>query len=320
MDFCGRNALLIEATIASLNKGAIMRSSTRVLTVLIASLSLMGLQVQLAQAARDQVPPVLTVSLTPAYVVGDIIDEPLAGPTFPGEQPWDSGESAAYTGGVAETISWSATDSGSGVRDYDLWQTYTGNEDYLLLPNTQETSYTWPYGSDYNGDFGCGSCLTEGFRVVATDNGRNSTTIFIPEHPVLVQENNASGAISPEYQSFGRFTYTGTWSTSFCVCFLQWDTARTWAPSARATFTRTYEQGDHMALVMAKGPGRGRATIRVDGVFAGTIDTFATANTNRVVVFQTVMTAGIHTVSVTNLATPGRARIDVDAAIFPSWN
>jgi len=81
------------------------------------------------------------------------------------------------------------------------------------------------------------------------------------------------------------------------------------------TFTRTYEKGDHVAVVMALGPNRGRASIRIDGAWFMNVDTFASVNTNRVVVFQRRMPAGTHTLTILNQATPGRPRIDVDAVM-----
>ena len=55
--------------------------------------------------------------------------------------------------------------------------------------------------------------------------------------------------------------------------------------------------------------------IRLDGTWLMNVDTFASVNTNRVVVFARGMTAGVHTLAVVNHATPGRPRIDVDAVL-----
>lgn len=84
-------------------------------------------------------------------------------------------------------------------------------------------------------------------------------------------------------------------------------------PGASVSFTHPFEDGDHIGLVMAKGPGRGSADIYVDDVKVATIDTYAPANDNRRIVFDHRMPAGTHTLEVVNLATDGHARIDVDA-------
>jgi hypothetical protein len=274
-----------------------MRRSTRVLAVLTASLSLIGLQVQLAQADRfDTTPPTLTFG-KPAFVVGNVL----------AASPDPTDDYYPFTGGIAQQLTWSATDN-VGVSSYDLWVTGSGFEPGPILQFTQDTQYLTT-ADDYNGDFGCGSCLRTGYLVTARDSNFNATTRWSPMFPEVTQENNAT------IYGTGQITYTGSWSTGNCACFLQGHTARTSAANARATFTRTYDQGDHLAFVMAEGPGRGRATIRVDGVFIAMIDTFATTNTNRIVVFTRTMPAGVHTVSITNLATAGRARIDLDAVL-----
>ena len=72
----------------------------------------------------------------------------------------------------------------------------------------------------------------------------------------------------------------------------------------------------HVALVMAKGPARGKASIYLDGKYIKTIDTYAASNTNRVVMWDTeVAGTGNHTIKVVNQATSGRPRIDVDAYV-----
>ena len=72
----------------------------------------------------------------------------------------------------------------------------------------------------------------------------------------------------------------------------------------------------HVALVMAKGPARGKAAIYFDGGYVTTVDTYASVNTNRVVMWDKGLTGTAnHTIKVVNLATSGRPRIDVDAYI-----
>ncbi len=267
----------------------------------------LGTQVTFAQAAWDQTPPVLTVPVKPAFVVGNILAAPDIPP--PGGDPTD-----LFTNGIDQLLTWSATDN-VGVSYYATSLIIPACELPVTDPGVQprRPDTCSATGTDYDGEFGCGSCFPLGFLVTASDQQGNATTKAIPLHLRVTQENNAAGvdAVSP----YGRFTYTGTWSTTNCLCFLQGHAARTSSYGARATFTRTYEQGDHVALVMAKGPGRGRAAIRVDGIVVSTIDTFASVNTNRVVVFERMMSAGTHTVSITNLATAGRPRIDLDAAM-----
>jgi hypothetical protein len=68
-----------------------------------------------------------------------------------------------------------------------------------------------------------------------------------------------------------------------------------------------------------------RFTLLVDGVNRGTVDTFATTNRHRVVVWAGRMTTrGAHVVELVNQPTAGRSRIDLDAVLFnepvPVWS
>lgn len=248
-----------------------------------------------ATAAIDQTPPNLTVNIKPLFVVGSVVDRDT---TFPVE----------YAVNIAQSILWSATDN-VGVCSYDLFATPAGADPEPLLQFSQDTQFTFQAG-DYNGDFGGGSFVIDGFTVTARDCQGNATTKVVSEVPVVNQEDGQS-ATGPS----GTLAYSGSWATTMCACFLWQRTQRTSQNGARVTFTRTYEQGDQVALVMALGPGRGKASIRIDGTFLTTIDTFAAVNTNRVVVFQRMMPAGTHTLTIVNQATPGRPRIDLDAVM-----
>ena len=129
------------------------------------------------------------------------------------------------------------------------------------------------------------------------------TTKAMDEHIFTYQEDGTS---STDFAAL-PITYTGTWGVGNCDCFLAGHTAFTTKSGDRATFTRTYEQGDQVALVMAEGPGRGVASIRIDGKWFMNVDTFAATNTNRVVVFAMGMSAGDHTVAIVNHGTPREA-------------
>ncbi|MGZ8610222.1 MAG: hypothetical protein ACXWZU_12440 [Actinomycetota bacterium] len=66
-----------------------------------------------------------------------------------------------------------------------------------------------------------------------------------------------------------------------------------------------------MPAALAQPGLRGRASILMDGVLVGTVDTYAPVNTNWIVVFDRTMTAGTHTLTIANQGTPDRPRIDV---------
>lgn len=256
-----------------------------------------GLQLPVAHAAFDQTPPSLTVTVRPAFVVGNIVTDSQI-------------ETVHYVSDVSQLIQWSATDD-VGVCSYDLYAVPAGAPPSPLLEFSQDTEYTYVSG-DYNGDFGGGSGVTIGFTVTARDCNGNATTKAIDEHIFTYQEDGTSStdfAVLP-------ITYTGTWGVGNCDCFLAGHTAFTTKSGDRATFTREYEDGDQVALVMAEGPGRGVASIRIDGKWLMNVDTFAPTNTNRMVVFAMGMSAGSHTVAIVNHGTPGRHRIDLDAVLI----
>jgi len=83
-----------------------------------------------------------------------------------------------------------------------------------------------------------------------------------------------------------------------------------------ASVTRSFT-GRAVALVVSKGPSRGKAQVWVDGSLAGTINTHATTNQHRVLAYTgRWATAGRHTIRVVVLGTANRPRIDVDAFVI----
>lgn len=274
-----------------------MRRFTRV--VLSSTISvgfILGTHPPFAQASYDQTPPSLSVNMTPSFVVGNVVtDQPI--------------ETVHYTGDVAQLIQWSGTDN-VGICSYDLFAQPAGAPPVPILEFSQETQFTTVAG-DYNGDFGGGSGVIIGYYVTARDCTGNATTKAVDEHIFVFQEDGTSATtFAPQ-----PFTYNGTWSQGNCGCFLAGHTKFATNSGARVTFTRTFTGSDQVALVMAMGPGRGKASIRLDGRWLMNIDTFASANTNRVVVFARAMSAGLHTLAIVNHGTLGRPRIDLDAIL-----
>ena len=107
------------------------------------------------------------------------------------------------------------------------------------------------------------------------------------------------------------------WARTACICAIGDSMLRTSTRNvALSTVVNGQGRNQHVALVMAKGPSRGKAAVYFDGKFATTVDTSAKSNTGRVVVWDKQL-AGItnHTIRVVNLATSGRPRIDIDAYI-----
>ena len=71
-----------------------------------------------------------------------------------------------------------------------------------------------------------------------------------------------------------------------------------------------------LALVMPKNTNRGQVSISVDGAAPVVVDTYAAGPQNRVLVWQVQFpSTAAHKVVVTNKATTGRPRVDVDAVV-----
>jgi hypothetical protein len=71
-----------------------------------------------------------------------------------------------------------------------------------------------------------------------------------------------------------------------------------------------------VGVVMEKASNRGTVNISVDGGTATAVNTNAASTAHRVVVWQKVLTRGVHTIKLTNAGTTGHARIDVDAIML----
>ncbi len=85
---------------------------------------------------------------------------------------------------------------------------------------------------------------------------------------------------------------------------------------AGAAATVQFYNADDVGLVMETGPHRGNASVSVDGGPPSVIGLNAPADGYRIIaVTASWPVSGPHVVQVTNLATPGSPRIDIDAAV-----
>ena len=110
-------------------------------------------------------------------------------------------------------------------------------------------------------------------------------------------------------------TVPSAWARTSCVRAIGDSMLRISGTNASlTTVVNGHGRKEHVALVMAKGPTRGKAAIYFDGKLATTVDTYAEKNTNRVVMWDRELIGTVnHTVKVVNKATSGRPRIDIDA-------
>jgi hypothetical protein len=264
------------------------------------SLFLVGVTV-LAMAACDTAPPTFTVPLDAAFVVGAQIEASDA-----------NGDEAAYTWDIPRRLTWLAADDQACEVRYDLLLIYAGADPGVLLENSRRTQLD-VLDNDYDGSFGGGSGSTSGYRAVARDCAGNTATSDGPASRVWQEDGFAPFFPLQE----PTIEYSGTWAVQTGPWTSGGQQRFTSSPGASVSFTWDfYGEGNHIGLVMPKGPGRGAAAIFADDVLVGTIDTNAPANDNRRLVFDHAMPAGSHTLSIVNLATVGHPRIDIDAFLI----
>jgi hypothetical protein len=186
------------------------------------------------------------------------------------------------------TLSWSGSDSGSGVASYDVRQSEDGEAWELVASKTTDTSLqtTVTPGHTYR------------FMVRARDKAGNvgSWSGGWGWYPQLVQESHSA------------LTYTGAWSPEADGDFSA-DGAR-FATEAGATVKYTFS-GRAVAWVTQLAPDSGEVAVYIDGGLVATVDTHADAATARFVAFTRSWSSyGKHTIK---LVAVGGQRADLDA-------
>ena len=109
------------------------------------------------------------------------------------------------------------------------------------------------------------------------------------------------------------FGYTGTWTTGTSTSYYAGTYKLTSTPGAKVTVTAWTDQ---VALIGARSTTSGKATITIDGVLKATIDAYGATAAYRQTLATITVPYGEHTITVTNLATTGRPRLNLDALAF----
>ncbi len=266
------------------------------------ALAVLGGGVAAAAPAADHTAPTLTVPRAASFLVGQAIGD-STGP--------DGAHPETYP--IMQRVHWRGSDA-SGICGYTIEETYAGGPPQVVVSNTRRTTFTRAT-TDYDDQQGGGSFKVESWRITARDCAGNTTSRETLVTPVVTQESGWT------YGYPGvDVTYRGSWAVANCACFSGDQTKYTSAPGAQALISRHWAAGDQLALVVEKAPNRGRFSVSVDGVARATVDSFAAHPTHRLVVWVSAMKPGRHTVTLTNLATPGRPRIDLDAMLTNPYN
>jgi hypothetical protein len=282
--------LVAEALIENDSGGISMPA--RALTALLGVAAALSLLAAPAQAA-DTSAPTLSVPTMSSFVIGQQVADPVVDPEVGGGPYF-------YNGGAKRQYKWTASDS-SGICRYSVDELYIeGWTEGVIAYSTHATTGQYTFttdGWDRSSDLFA-------VRINAYDCAGNKRTAERPA--ALIQMEKDYGP-----------TLSRGWARTSCTCAMGDSMLRT---STKNASLRTVVNGAgadrHVALIMAKGPARGKASIYFDGVYVKTIDTYASVNTNRVVMWDKALTGSSdHTIKVVNLATTGRPRIDIDGYV-----
>ena len=200
---------------------------------------------------------------------------------------------------VPVSASWSATDTGTGVARYELWQRrWNGTAWEVWAPVGQYTTTSAIRSLPPNNLYQ--------FGVRAQDqNGRWSGIGAGAAFRVTALQENSSSIL-----------YSSGWLTGAHSAFYGGQVRYSTTAGAKATLTFT---GRSVGWVATRDFNRGRAKVYVDGVLLANIDLGAASLQARQVVFAKTWSAvGQHKIEVRVEGTAGRPRVEVDAFIVVS--
>jgi hypothetical protein len=270
-----------------------------------ATAAMRAAQVDATPGVFDATAPSLTVQPV-QFVIGSSIDAAASGSMCaPGHFR------------VPMLMQWSGSDAGGGLAGYNVYGRENGDE--ILTSDIQDTSMP-VWGGDYGGDCGGGG-VDGSYGVIAKDNRGNSAKSpeVINAGLEMWQENGVEAASIGYQTATLPLAKAGTWMVSKCGCSDAGATMYSTKAGASASYTvTTTRPGQTVGVVMGKNTNRGQVTISVDGRVGVTLDTYAASAKNRVIVWQSTLGVGKHTVKLTNAGTAGRSRIDIDTVML-TW-
>jgi len=198
--------------------------------------------------------------------------------------------------GVPVSIAWNAaTDIGSGVASYELQRSVDGGA-WATMPKatalSRSTILTMPRNRTYQ------------FQVRAVDAAGNAGAWRTTGAFRLAVAQETTRALS-----FVKGTWSNTTSPSYDGKGAR--SSRTVNGIARFTFT-----GSTFAWVSARSPVRGAASVYVNGVLVGSVDTYSAGSAARLMVFSKTWTSSARrTVEIHVTGTPGHPRVDLDSFV-----
>jgi hypothetical protein len=189
------------------------------------------------------------------------------------------------------SVSWSGTDTGSGIASYDVGRSYDGGAYATIASATTATSINWTMTPGH----------TYRFRVRGRDKAGNVSAWVTTStwRPALTQ--NGSTAL----------VYSGSWATASKASASGGSVKASTAAGASVSYAFS---GRAIAWVTTLRPDAGEVQVWVDGKLAATIDTYAAGTTYRQIVFSKAWsTYASHKIKLVVLGTAGRPRAELDA-------
>ena len=243
-----------------------------------------------AHAAVDITGPKLTVPAASSYLVGHQMADM-------------SGEDGFLDNGTLREYQWTATDdsdicgySVDTLSQHDPDEVGGWSKGELRTTNATTDHFVYNTSNYYKAGH------LEAVRINAYDCAGNVTSVVRSSLGINLEQD-----YGPTIPSGWKRT---TWVGAIGDSMLNTSTYKT------SLSTVVTGDGKHVALVMAKGPARGKASLYFDGSYVKTIDTYAATNINRVVMWDKELNGtSSHTIKIVNQATSGRPRIDIDAYV-----
>jgi N-acetylmuramoyl-L-alanine amidase-like protein len=196
-------------------------------------------------------------------------------------------------GGVAlrTRISWSASDIGpAGITGFDVMRSVDGGP-FRALPDVGDNAFAIN--------------LTKGHTYRFEVRGRDKAG------------NVGAWKAGPTFkarllqQNHDAIRFTGRWTRHASPAF-SGGSARVLLAAGSSARLRTTMRS--VSFVTTTGPNRGAVRILIDGVLVKTIDLYSDSTVYRYVAYsKTWSSAGVHTIKVVAVGTPGRPRVIVDA-------
>ena len=237
-------------------------------------------------ASNGQTPH--AASTTTVKVGADATDPIATAPTW---KLWPN--AALDAGKIPVRLSWSGSDSGSGVERYQLARSTDGGG--------WVTDPVEPTGT------GVDRLLSSGhryrFRVRAIDHAGN----------VGAWATGSTFTVTAYSEASTTLRYGGTWSTTSSTSYRGGKAKTTTTAGKSVSHAATSRS---FAWLAPKGPTMGKAKVYVNGTAVATVDLWSfTAQPQRLVWTKTWTTSARRTVKIVALATPGSPRTTLDGVI-----